>query len=196
MANSKQKNQNGVILTAQPAKTRLFFMWAELVIIVAGLLIFWCLLETNFSKLLVAIVVVFLSVFTIIGALLTFLYIKHNVFYFTKKEIIAKAGISEVFENKINYKDIALYKKYTALPDLLTKKATANFIIYKIVDKKNGKRQLKEDRICSMHGIKNHLQISEILDQNNVQKLEHHKQISQIKKELKSQWKKIKTSQK
>lgn len=196
MAKSKTQSQNKIILSAKPAKTRLFFMWAELVIIVAVLLTFWCLLETNFSRLLIAIVVIFLSLFALVGAFLTFLYIKHNEFYFTKNELISKSGISEVFENKIKYSDIVFYKKYTAIPDLLTKKQTANFVIYKITTKSNGKKELTKDRICSMYGINNHQQISEIFEQNNVKKLSSHKQKTQIKKELEQEWKREKQNQK
>lgn len=194
MAKSKERSE--IILETQPTKARLLFMWAEIIIIEAILLTFWCLLETNFNKLLVAIVVIFLSLFAIIAALLTLLYIKHNRFYFTQQELVAKAGISEVFQNRIKYKDIVFYKKYTTLPDLLAKKGTASFLIYKIYTKKNGRKKLVKDAICSMHGVRHHQQISEIFEQKNVTKLQSYKQKSQLKKELKQEWKQIKQNQK
>lgn len=191
-----EKVKQTVLLTTLPAKRRLIFRWCESVVIVAILLTFWLLLAQEVTGAMIGVVCVFFAIFLIVGLLVSLLLRRNTTYNMTDTEIIVFSGVFEILERRLLYKDIVIYKKVIGLPDLITKNETATFKFYKIIKKKNGRKVLVLDQVCSMWGVKKHNEISKILVEKNVLKQSNQKQIRQIKKELSAEWREIKKEKK
>lgn len=191
-----EKVKQTILLTTLPAKRRLIFRWCESVVIVAILLTFWLLLAKEVTGAMIGVVCVFFAIFLIVGLLVSLLLRRNTTYNMTDTEIIVFSGVFEILERRLLYKDIVIYKKVVGLPDLITKNETATFKFYKIIKKKNGRKVLVQDQVCSMWGVKKHNEISKILVEKNVLKQSNQKQIRQIKKELSAEWREIKKEKK
>lgn len=191
-----EKVKQTILLTTLPAKRRLIFRWCESVVIVAILLTFWLLLAKEVTGAMIGVVCVFFAIFLIVGLLVSLLLRRNTTYNMTDTEIIVFSGVFEILERRLLYKDIVIYKKVVGLPDLITKNETATFKFYKIIKKRNGRRVLVQDQVCSMWGVKKHNEISKILLEKNVLKQDNQKQIRQIKKELSAEWCEIKKEKK
>ncbi len=191
-----EKVKQTILLTTLPAKRRLIFRWCESVVIVAILLTFWLLLAKEVTGAMIGVVCVFFAIFLIVGLLVSLLLRRNTTYNMTDTEIIVFSGVFEILERRLLYKDIVIYKKVVGLPDLITKNETATFKFYKIIKKKNGRKVLVQDQVCSMWGVKKHNEISKILLEKNVLKQDNQKQIRQIKKELSAEWREIKKEKK
>ena len=191
-----EKVKQTILLTTLPAKRRLIFRWCESVVIVAILLTFWLLLAKEVTGAMIGVVCVFFAIFLIVGLLVSLLLRRNTTYNMTDTEIIVFSGVFEILERRLLYKDIVIYKKVVGLPDLITKNETATFKFYKIIKKKNGRKVLVLDQVCSMWGVKKHNEISKILVEKNVLKQSNQKQIRQIKKELSAEWREIKKEKK
>ena len=191
-----EKVKQTILLTTLPAKRRLIFRWCESVVIVAILLTFWLLIAQEVTGAMIGVVCVFFAIFLIVGLLVSLLLRRNTTYNMTDTEIIVFSGVFEILERRLLYKDIVIYKKVVGLPDLITKNETATFKFYKIIKKKNGRKVLVQDQVCSMWGVKKHNEISKILVEKNVLKQSNQKQIRQIKKELSAEWREIKKEKK
>lgn len=191
-----EKVKQTILLTTLPAKRRLIFRWCESVVIVAILLTFWLLLAKEVTGAMIGVVCVFFAIFLIVGLLVSLLLRRNTTYNMTDTEIIVFSGVFEILERRLLYKDIVIYKKVVGLPDLITKNETATFKFYKIIKKRNGRKVLVQDQVCSMWGVKKHNEISKILVEKNVLKQDNQKQIRQIKKELSAEWREIKKEKK
>ena len=191
-----EKVKQTILLTTLPAKRRLIFRWCESVVIVAILLTFWLLIAQEVTGAMIGVVCVFFAIFLIVGLLVSLLLRRNTIYNMTDTEIIVFSGVFEILERRLLYKDIVIYKKVVGLPDLITKNETATFKFYKIIKKKNGRKVLVQDQVCSMWGVKKHNEISKILVEKNVLKQSNQKQIRQIKKELSAEWREIKKEKK
>ena len=191
-----EKVKQTVLLTTLPAKRRLIFRWCESVVIISILLTFWLLLAKEVTGAMIGVVCVFFAIFLIVGLLVSLFLRRNTTYNMTDTEIIVFSGVFEILERRLLYKDIVIYKKVVGLPDLITKNETATFKFYKIIKKKNGRKVLVLDQVCSMWGVKKHNEISKILVEKNVLKQSNQKQIRQIKKELSAEWREIKKEKK
>lgn len=194
--NEIQPTPSTTLLTTVPSKRRLIFRWVETAIVVAALFALWVVFTPNMSWKLAGVVLVFLGVFAAAGITLSLIVRRNTSYTFTQTAIVVRAGVTEIITKQLPYGQITFYKKTTTIPDLLANRQTATFRFYKIQTKKNGKRVLVSEMVCSMWGVKKHEQISEILDSKNVPKLQNHKQLTALKKQLKMEWKQIKQKNK
>ena len=186
----------GVLFSTLPAKRRLIFRWCESIIIVLFLLTFWLLLAKDVNLTIILVVSLFLLAFVGLGLAMSLLLRKNTIFIFAENSIIVRSGITEIIESRLAYNDIVLYKKIIGLPDILTKRETATFKLYKIEEKKNGKKVFVQDQVCSMYGVKKHREISNLFNSKNIAEQKSRKDKTVIKKRLREEWKLLKAERK
>lgn len=185
----KDITKESVLIATLPAKRRLIFRWCEAIVLVCALLVVWLLMAQDLSGALIGVVCVFLALFAAAGIIISLLLRKNTVYVFTPSSLIVHSGVVQILKNRLAYSEIALCKKVVGLPDILTKRETATFKIYKIQTKKNGRRVLVQDRVCSMYGVKKHREISKLFEENDVPFQKSAAQKRALKKQLAAEWK-------
>lgn len=188
--------KEGILFSTLPAKRRLIFRWCEATIIVAILLTVWLLMTKEVTGALIGVAVISLALFAGVGVTVSLVLRKNTIFVFTDGSIVVRSGVTEILDSRLPYSEIAIFKKVVGLPDILTKRETATFKMYKIKTKNNGKKVLVQDQVCSLYGVKKHREISKLLEEKNVPVQKKLADKRAIKKRLALEWKQLKAERK